>query len=96
MRVVSSLINNCVEAGRALAQTNAMVGDLQPLFLFFKHASNQTHGELKLIAKDDKVPNGFYLATDEPLNISVPYVNYYSWVHARSTCLPILMSHLTQ
>ena len=94
MNVYSSLVSQCAEEGKVIAQLNAMVGDPQPLLLYFRKSSESANGELKLVSKGDKAPEGFALVTDEILGCGVPYDSYYSWVHSRSFRAEILMSSL--
>ena len=94
LNVYASLVSQCAEDGKVVAQLNAMVGDLQPLLLYFRKSTETCNGELKLVSKGDKAPEGFALVTDEQLDCGVPYDNYFNWVHARSLRAEILMSSL--
>jgi hypothetical protein len=92
MNVYASLVSQCAENGKVEAQLNAMVGDPQPLLLYFRKSTSTANGELKLVSKSDKAPDGFALVTDEQLDCGVPYEGYFSWVHARCLRTEILMS----
>lgn len=94
LNVYASLVSQCAEDGKVTAQLNAMVGDMQPLLLFFKKSSTDSNGELKLVSKGDKAPDGFALVTDQLLGCGVPYDSYYQWVHERSLRAEVLMSSL--
>ena len=55
----ASLVSQCAEDGKVVAQLNAMVGDLQPLLLYFRKSTETCNGELKLVSKGDNALLGY-------------------------------------
>ena len=88
--VINAMVNACAEAGKKVAQQNAMWGSLQPLYLYYKKSTENTSGSLVLVSDQEKAPTGFELATGEGLRCDVPYERYFDWVRARSSRLPVL------
>ena len=89
-RVLASITHGCAENGKKVAQEAAMVGTFQPLFLYFKKASETENGDLVLVPDQSKAPDGFELATGESLRGNVPYDRFYQWVRERVSRLPLL------
>lgn len=91
-KVMKEMVNACAEAGKKIAQQNAMMGGIRPLYLYYKKSTKTVNGELILVADNVKEPTGFELGAAEGLRGDVPYENYFNWVQARSTRLPVLAS----
>ena len=86
----NDIVTRCADAGVLMSQAQANKGNMEPLYLYFKKSTEKENGELLLVADSEKAPEGFELATGEGLRCNVPYSNYWTWIHSRSTRLPIL------
>jgi hypothetical protein len=86
----NDIVSACSENGQKLAQDQAILGNLEPLYLYFKKSTENENGELLLVPDSKQAPEGFELATGEGLRCNVPFSNYWVWIRERSTRLPIL------
>lgn len=86
----NDIVSACAEIGQKTAQERAIMGNLEPLYLYFKKSTETENGELLLVPDSEKAPEGFELATGEGLRCNVPFSEYWVWIRERSTRLPIL------
>ena len=93
-RFIAGLVHACSEAGKKIAQEMAMAGDIQPLLLHYKPATDTISGDLVLIPRGAEVPAGYALATSDPLHSAVPYEGYYQWVRERCRSLPVISASI--
>ena len=89
-KTVIELVKQCADNGIKTATATANIGNLEPLYLYFKKSTATENGVLLLVPDSDKAPEGFELATGEGLRCNVPYSDYFAWVKARVSRLPIL------
>lgn len=89
-KIIIDMVFACSEAGKKMAQQCAMFGDERPLYLHFKESTETEDGDLVLLKESEPQPEGFMLADCDGLMCNVPYADYFQWIHARITSLPIL------
>lgn len=65
----------------------------EPLYLYFKEATETENGELIFLKQLQEVPRGFKLAHNGPLKCNVPYENYWMWIRDKSVRLPLLATN---
>lgn len=89
-RVFASLVSECADAGKKVAQQFAMCGDVRSMRLYFQESVGSRSGELVLVPVGEEPPAGFKPGASEELNGGVPYDRYFQWVYDRSLSLPVL------
>ncbi len=86
-----TLVGECAEQGRALAQRLANEGIMEPLYLYCRPSEHgKGPGRLMLVRDSAPVPEGCHLVTGEGLRANVPYARFFIWVYDRATRSPIL------
>lgn len=88
--VFNDIVTACETEGIKLSQQKAAIGNMEPLYLYYKKSTETDNGLLLLVGDSDSVPDGFELATGEGLRCNVPYSSYWAWIKQRSTRLPVL------
>jgi hypothetical protein len=89
-QTILDMVNQCANSGINTAQQMANIGRFEPMYLYFKPSTESDNGELLLIPDTDAVPDGYELATGEGLRCNIPFNEYFRWVKARVSRLPIL------
>ena len=89
-QTILDMVNQCANLGINTAQQMANIGIFEPMYLYFKPSTESENGDLILIPDTDAVPNGYELATGEGLRCNIPFNEYFRWVKARVSRLPIL------
>lgn len=87
---LNEIVNKCSEQAEKLAQDSAILGNLEPLYLYYKASTETEDGQLLMVQESEKQPEGFILATGEGLRCNVPFSGYWQWIKQRSTRLPVL------
>jgi hypothetical protein len=85
-----TLVAECAEQGKALMNTLANTGMIEPLYLYCRHSKPGETGKLLLVRDSDPVPPDVQLVTGEGLRSNVPYENYFNWIFERAKRAPIL------
>ena len=88
--IFNDIVTACETEGIALSQKLASLGNMEPMYLYYKKATATENGKLILIGDSDKQPIGYELVTSEGLRCNVPYSNYWTWIREKSLRLPIL------
>lgn len=89
-KVVANIVLTCTEAGKTIAQKNAMAGCIEAMYLYYKASTATKNGDVIFVLDSDTPPPGYMLVTGEGLRGHIPYDAYYQWVNSRVSRLPIL------
>ena len=90
MNELNKIVTACSEQAAKLAQDSAILGNLEPLYLYYKPSTETENGQLLMVQDSEKQPEGFILATGEGLRCNVPFAAYWQWIKEQSTRLPVL------
>lgn len=88
--IFNDIVTACEIEGKSLSQKKANMGNIEPMYLYYKKSTAKENGHLILISESDNPPVGYELATGEGLRCNVPYSGYWTWIRERSMRLPIL------
>jgi len=87
---VTNIVRVAAEAAKQDMVTNAAHARLEAMVLYVKPCTNTMDGMLRMFPKSATPPADWKPAGAEELAINVPYDSYFSWIHQRSSRLPIL------
>ena len=93
-QTILQLVKDCADKGKSLSQSLANSGVMDALYLYYKPSTETENGVLSLVQDSANAPDGFILATGEGLRCNVAYSDYFQWVKARVSRLPILAQNL--
>ena len=88
--IFNDIVTACEIEGKKLSQEKANMGNMEPMYLYYKKSTAKENGVLILIGDSDNPPEGFELATGEGLRCNVAYSDYWTWIRYRAMRLPIL------